>query len=80
MQNGDQIWMIGFGFKCNSIVWQCIQTVSSFDGLWAGMSSKKKKCDSVPLARLHPLRVQADYRSRCTASKETDQILKCCRI
>jgi 3-ketoacyl-CoA synthase len=43
MQNGDQIWMIGFGFKCNSIVWQCIQTVSSFDGLWAGMSSKKKK-------------------------------------
>ncbi|GJN00096.1 hypothetical protein PR202_ga17253 [Eleusine coracana subsp. coracana] len=37
MLKGDRIWMIGFGsgFKCNSVVWQCIETASSFDGPWA---------------------------------------------
>ncbi|GJN29081.1 hypothetical protein PR202_gb17273 [Eleusine coracana subsp. coracana] len=37
MRKGDRIWMIGFGsgFKCNSVVWQCIETTSSFDGPWA---------------------------------------------
>ncbi|TVU11730.1 hypothetical protein EJB05_45332, partial [Eragrostis curvula] len=37
MQKGDRVWMIGFGsgFKCNSVVWECIQESSNIDGPWA---------------------------------------------
>ncbi|TKW20854.1 hypothetical protein SEVIR_4G117200v4 [Setaria viridis] len=37
MRKGDRVWMIGFGsgFKCNSVVWQCIQPASTLDGPWA---------------------------------------------
>ncbi|KAF8723683.1 hypothetical protein HU200_021645 [Digitaria exilis] len=37
MRKGDRVWMIGFGsgFKCNSVVWQCIQSTSNLDGPWA---------------------------------------------
>ena len=37
MRKGDRVWMIGFGsgFKCNSVVWQCIQSRSNLDGPWA---------------------------------------------
>ncbi|KAG2605064.1 hypothetical protein PVAP13_4NG119000 [Panicum virgatum] len=37
MRKGDRVWMIGFGsgFKCNSVVWQCIQSHSNLDGPWA---------------------------------------------
>ncbi|KAK3132137.1 hypothetical protein QOZ80_6AG0516430 [Eleusine coracana subsp. coracana] len=37
MQKGDQVWMIGFGsgFKCNSVVLECIQSASNTDGPWA---------------------------------------------
>ncbi|CAL5052297.1 unnamed protein product [Urochloa decumbens] len=37
MRKGDRIWMIGFGsgFKCNSVILQCIQPASNLDGPWA---------------------------------------------
>ncbi|XP_062232850.1 3-ketoacyl-CoA synthase 5-like [Phragmites australis] len=37
LQKGDRVWMIGFGsgFKCNSVVWECIQSASNIDGPWA---------------------------------------------
>ncbi|OEL19275.1 3-ketoacyl-CoA synthase 5 [Dichanthelium oligosanthes] len=37
MRKGDRVWMIGFGsgFKCNSVVWKCIQSSSNHDGPWA---------------------------------------------
>lgn len=37
MRKGDRVWMIGFGsgFKCNSVVWQCIQSATNLDGPWA---------------------------------------------
>ncbi|KAI4972140.1 hypothetical protein ZWY2020_003065 [Hordeum vulgare] len=37
MCNGDRVWMIGFGsgFKCNSVVWECIQPAAcDTDGPW----------------------------------------------
>ena len=37
IKKGDRVWMIGFGsgFKCNSVVWKCIQSASNLDGPWA---------------------------------------------
>jgi 3-ketoacyl-CoA synthase len=37
IKKGDRIWMVGFGsgFKCNSVVWKCIQSASNLDGPWA---------------------------------------------
>ncbi|XBI34438.1 hypothetical protein VPH35_120249 [Triticum aestivum] len=37
MRKGDRIWMIGFGsgFKCNSVLWECIQSAAcETDGPW----------------------------------------------
>ncbi|XP_020148691.1 3-ketoacyl-CoA synthase 5 [Aegilops tauschii subsp. strangulata] len=37
MRKGDRVWMIGFGsgFKCNSVVWECIQPAArDTDGPW----------------------------------------------
>uniref|UniRef100_A0A0D9WP19 3-ketoacyl-CoA synthase n=1 Tax=Leersia perrieri TaxID=77586 RepID=A0A0D9WP19_9ORYZ len=37
MHHGDRVWMIGFGsgFKCNSVVWECIEPARDADGPWA---------------------------------------------
>uniref|UniRef100_A0ACD5ZVC3 Uncharacterized protein n=1 Tax=Avena sativa TaxID=4498 RepID=A0ACD5ZVC3_AVESA len=38
MNMGDRVWMIGFGsgFKCNSVVLECIAPTHNTDGPWAG--------------------------------------------
>jgi 3-ketoacyl-CoA synthase len=36
MRKSDRVWMIGFGsgFKCNSVVWECIEPARNNDGPW----------------------------------------------
>ncbi|KAI4974489.1 hypothetical protein ZWY2020_047769 [Hordeum vulgare] len=43
MCNGDRVWMIGFGsgFKCNSVVWECIQPAArDTHGPWTSSISR----------------------------------------
>ncbi|KAL6605810.1 hypothetical protein ACP70R_041463 [Stipagrostis hirtigluma subsp. patula] len=37
IHKGDRVWMIGFGsgFKCNSVMWECIKSANNIVGPWA---------------------------------------------